>query len=327
MGLRFRRSLTIIPGVRLNFGTGGASLSVGPRGASVNVGPRGTFANVGLPGTGLSYRQRLDLLGGRSSGPSVENREIPCSISLDGDRVDVTRDDGEPIDEATRTNALRQNADAVRAMLQAAADDRNTGERDDALPRVNAGNTATSHKPVQAAGETRESYMGRLGSWRASCANDAGSRLVAALEAIDWGRQTDIECGLDEDQVSLRIDLPEIDETGEWRPAPRGQAPGLVRRPIAQNEINRRYARTCASIARTAIDAVLDGLPTIYRVTVHAQSRRDGRVDNLIVADVRRDAWKASRNERDDEMFIARVGGAMQATSTGRLKPQRAITT
>jgi len=60
MGLRFRKSISIMPGVRINLSGSGASMSVGPRGASVSFGKRGTYANFGLPGTGLSYRTRLD---------------------------------------------------------------------------------------------------------------------------------------------------------------------------------------------------------------------------------------------------------------------------
>lgn len=60
MGFRFRKSISIIPGVRLNLSNGGASMSVGPRGASVSFTKRGTYANFGLPGTGLSYRTRLN---------------------------------------------------------------------------------------------------------------------------------------------------------------------------------------------------------------------------------------------------------------------------
>jgi len=60
MGFRFRRSISIIPGVRLNLSNASPSLSIGPRGTSITVGSRGTYANLGLPGTGLSYRMRLD---------------------------------------------------------------------------------------------------------------------------------------------------------------------------------------------------------------------------------------------------------------------------
>jgi len=55
MPLRFRRSVKIAPGMRLNFSGSGTSLSVGGRGATVNFSKRGTRATLGIPGTGLSY--------------------------------------------------------------------------------------------------------------------------------------------------------------------------------------------------------------------------------------------------------------------------------
>lgn len=60
MAFRFRRSVKIAPGLRVNFGKRGVSLSGGVRGASITVGSRGTYGNVGIPGTGLSYRSRID---------------------------------------------------------------------------------------------------------------------------------------------------------------------------------------------------------------------------------------------------------------------------
>jgi hypothetical protein len=55
MGFRFRRSLKLLPGIRINLGKRGASLSVGVRGAHTTFGRRGTRTTVGIPGTGLSY--------------------------------------------------------------------------------------------------------------------------------------------------------------------------------------------------------------------------------------------------------------------------------
>jgi hypothetical protein len=60
MGLRFRKSVKIFPGVRLNFSKSGISITIGPRGASVSIGKRGVYANVGIPGTGISSRTRID---------------------------------------------------------------------------------------------------------------------------------------------------------------------------------------------------------------------------------------------------------------------------
>lgn len=58
MGFRFRRSIKILPGVRVNLSKSGISTSRVP-GATVNIGTRGTKATVGLPGTGFSYSERV----------------------------------------------------------------------------------------------------------------------------------------------------------------------------------------------------------------------------------------------------------------------------
>lgn len=56
MGFRFRKSLKIAPGVRVNIGSKGiSSFSVGRKGARVNISKKGTRTTVGLPGTGISY--------------------------------------------------------------------------------------------------------------------------------------------------------------------------------------------------------------------------------------------------------------------------------
>lgn len=56
MGLRFRKSIKILPGIKLNLGKKSAGVSAGTTGArySVNSSGRKT-STVGIPGTGLSY--------------------------------------------------------------------------------------------------------------------------------------------------------------------------------------------------------------------------------------------------------------------------------
>lgn len=55
MGLRFRKSIRIAPGVRLNVGLRRTSVSFGGRGFTYNVGSNGSRLTVGIPGSGLSY--------------------------------------------------------------------------------------------------------------------------------------------------------------------------------------------------------------------------------------------------------------------------------
>lgn len=60
MGLRFRKSIKICKGVRVNFGKTGASLSVGTNGCRYSMHTSGRrTASVGIPGTGLYYTQSV----------------------------------------------------------------------------------------------------------------------------------------------------------------------------------------------------------------------------------------------------------------------------
>ncbi len=59
MGLRFRKTISVLPGVRLNISKSGVSASIGGKGVTLNVGRKGARGTVGLPGTGLSYSQRF----------------------------------------------------------------------------------------------------------------------------------------------------------------------------------------------------------------------------------------------------------------------------
>jgi hypothetical protein len=55
MTFRFRKSKSIIPGVRINLGKRGVSASVGPKGAKHTIGTSGRRTTLGLPGTGISF--------------------------------------------------------------------------------------------------------------------------------------------------------------------------------------------------------------------------------------------------------------------------------
>ena len=59
-GFRFRKSIGVLPGVKVNLSKSRVSTSLGGRGATVNVGADGRrMVTVGIPGTGMSYRAPL----------------------------------------------------------------------------------------------------------------------------------------------------------------------------------------------------------------------------------------------------------------------------
>ena len=57
MGWRFRKSVKIFPGVRLNFGKrGSTSTTIGGKWLKTNVSGRGVRHTLSVPGTGVSYQ-------------------------------------------------------------------------------------------------------------------------------------------------------------------------------------------------------------------------------------------------------------------------------
>jgi len=60
MAFRFRRTIKIAPGVRLNLTKKGISARLGPRGLGVTTGTSGTTVSAGIPGSGLHFSQKIN---------------------------------------------------------------------------------------------------------------------------------------------------------------------------------------------------------------------------------------------------------------------------
>lgn len=122
MAVRFRKSLKLAPGVRMNLSGGGLSWTLGPRGASIGIGKRGTYLNTGLPGSGLSMRHAL---GTGSSSPSrhaapaskVSSVSLNISVSDDG-IITFTDDAGHPVPDSLIATAKRQQGDVIMDLIQ-----------------------------------------------------------------------------------------------------------------------------------------------------------------------------------------------------------------
>jgi hypothetical protein len=67
--MRFRKSISLGKGVKLNISKSGVSTSIGGKGASLNTGSKGTYLNTGIPGTGLYDRKKI-------SGNTATGRNI-----------------------------------------------------------------------------------------------------------------------------------------------------------------------------------------------------------------------------------------------------------
>jgi len=79
--MRFRKSIPIFKGLKMNLSKSGVSLTAGGgRGVSANIGRDGVFLNTSIPGTGLYDRRKLvDFSGsGKPQKPSPASRTDPA---------------------------------------------------------------------------------------------------------------------------------------------------------------------------------------------------------------------------------------------------------
>jgi hypothetical protein len=135
MAFRFRNTIRLAPGIRLNLGKRGVSLSAGVRGASVTLGKNGLWGNVGAPGTGMSYRTRL------SGSPSHQRRaqreqqrqnnraassapELTAFKAMLNEKGQVTLVDqeGQPLSASQRRMVWSDYADRMTTWLQSEMD-------------------------------------------------------------------------------------------------------------------------------------------------------------------------------------------------------------
>jgi Protein of unknown function (DUF4236) len=80
MGLRFRRTLHMIPGLWLNAGKRSISASIVGHGATLNISKKGVQGTAGLPGSGVSYRTKRRKIGS-SARPLATRHSSACATA------------------------------------------------------------------------------------------------------------------------------------------------------------------------------------------------------------------------------------------------------
>ena len=80
MAFRFRRTLKIVPGVRLNLSRSGPSVSFGPRGLHYTLGLKGARTTVGIPGSGLFWTEYQPYPSGLPPSSEQSPRLVPNRV-------------------------------------------------------------------------------------------------------------------------------------------------------------------------------------------------------------------------------------------------------
>lgn len=138
MALRFRRSIKLAPGIRMNLSKSGMSWTLGPRGATVGIGKRGARVNTSL--MGFSSNQTLYKPAARQRQSSTrqsasEPRAISLTCGVTDDGVLTFHDaDDNPLNESLIEQAKKQNREAILELIQRKCDEIN--DEPDALANI-----------------------------------------------------------------------------------------------------------------------------------------------------------------------------------------------
>src|SRR4051794_19577741 len=139
MGLRFRRSIRLLPGIRWNFGLKSTSISVGGRGFHYTVGTKGARVGASLPGTGLSWSQAAPTplqIAGRA--PTGRRTWLPLIVFLGALYLAYVTSGPSPPDTKTTPS------------LRSATQTSSASPRSDLVPQIAAPSATTPSLPRSA---------------------------------------------------------------------------------------------------------------------------------------------------------------------------------
>lgn len=109
MGWRFRKSIKILPGVRLNFNKNSTSVSIGSKRSGITINSKtGVTARTSIPGTGLSYSEKIS--NPKKSAPTKKS-SVPLAERLKQTYTQEAKNDLRIIEESSKIAQETLNPD------------------------------------------------------------------------------------------------------------------------------------------------------------------------------------------------------------------------
>ena len=299
--MRFRKSIKITKGVKLNLSKTGVSFTLGTgKGLSFNLGNKGAFLNWSIPGTGVYDRVRLDtkvkdILGGKG-----------FLGGLFGGK--------DAAEEGEQKGGVKKNAKGNAVRKAAGVTDEEIAQLEQELALINVACFAPDV-------ESKAAAAGELD----------GEAVAAAIE--DWLSEAElpvpVEIQLDvcpeKKAILVDLDLPEIEDM------PQRKLTELVSGEVkikekSQKEKREDYQRCVFGLGEFVAAHLLNLIPQAECVLVSAYTqRRDqetGDLNDTYIYSVafERKAFKAEYQKADPVEFCGKLKGRFITLSTGVMK-------
>ncbi len=295
MAFRFRRSIKIAPGVKLNVSKRGISgISVG----GFTYGRGGLYYNFDFPGVGLSYRTRL--FGGRkkkkSSGSEAKSvGEFALGLH-DSGALRIVDSRGKDLSD-TEIKAVKK---AQKADILAWLEERKNAFNDETADLL----TLHHETPPPNNQKLHLEYKKGVDQWKEAAeqmANDDAiieAILTGLLTELDWPRETAVSFAVIDNTVWLDVDLPEIEDLPAEQAHVHKTKMAITLKPISQKQQRLNYLQHIHAVAFRLIGDVFAHLPVITTVAFSGYSQRLDKqtahveTDYLFSVQVPRDKWR-----------------------------------
>lgn len=309
MGFRFRKSIKIAPGIKINFGKRGIS-SIGAGGFS--FGSRGIYQNIGIPGTGISYRSKLV---GTSQKPSTNSQhrriqvDVPFKFALRDDGTLMYLDKYGQLHPDKIVQAIkRQRRDLILSWLQQRCDTYNSLRESLLKIHLNTpaptGEIIINPKPEPPKFKThglmsslfasqkqktdaknkqiQQDYEKELIKWEQAeqaIRNDVevmGTAISSVFTSIEWPKETNISFDITDNGsiILLDVDLPEVEDMPTQQANINNKDLRLTIKDIPQSQIQLDYLRHIHAIGFRLIGDVFAYLPSVSIVVFSGYSQR-----------------------------------------------------
>ncbi|MBP3429024.1 MAG: DUF4236 domain-containing protein [Clostridia bacterium] len=298
--MRFRKSVKVAKGVKLNLSKTGASFTLGSgKGISLNVGNKGAYLNWSIPGTGVYDRVRLDTLlkdklgglfgfGKKDEEPEVQAEAIPEKAAKAAPaKKAAKKQPAGPSEE--QLDALAQEVALINIHQQA----------------IDVAERAEGLLVAGAAEQDIEDWLG-----------ESEAPIAFAI---------DTEVLPDKGVVMIDLDLPEIEDMPQNKLTE--LADGTIKiKKKTQKELREDY-RTCVfGLGEYVASHVFAVVPAAERIVVSAYTQRrdentgDNNDEFIYSLIFERSSFAPDYQERDPYDFCGDLKGRFYVLASGLMK-------
>ena len=302
--MRFRKSISICKGVKLNLSKSGASVTVGPgKGVSFNLGTKGAFFNWSIPGTGVYDRVRVDTLvkdklGGLFGGAKAEEEERPAASG-----------------KGTKTGAKS----GTKSGAKAAPAKKASGPSEAELARLQQEMALVAIQ--QLAPDVKAKATGAFDADKADAAIE--DWLSEAEAPIAFSIQTDM--APEKATVMIDLDLPEIEDMPQDKLTELADGTLKIKKKT-QKESRADYQTCVFGLGAYVAAHVLNLVPAAKQAAVSAYTQRrnekTGDAEDVFIYSVvyTREAFKKGYQQEEPEAFAGRLRSRYYVLASGVMK-------